>query len=438
MKRLSQISSRSIFIIFWLLTTLFFAQMVWWIIFQVREAERAKAFLIQTVERERGWAAEMLNTRYQEIYQAASKIAKELNGAAPNGIILADPAVYSIVMQSALEGGDIGDYPHFRIPSGDDHLLVFLSPEYPLSIILFNENLSFDITARGELSTPRWITPDMIRINDSVTAGIERDRDRHVKMLVMEGSFFILLIMLGAYAIYLSLRRSRRVREEQLLFVHSITHELKVPLTSMNLFLDTMRRRDYDPRLVSELAPKIKEDIARLSGLIDNVLLVRKLADHEIETKLEVVDISGEFRRFADSVCQKIESTGGRLKANIADSIKAVADLPEMLRVWETIVDNSIKYRGDGALEIAVSLRRSGHNAEIQFQDNGPGIPSGMEQKLFEPFVRASADPKKSVPGSGLGLYIAREYVLRSKGSIAIKSATGGGCVVTIKLQAVS
>jgi hypothetical protein len=138
MKRLSQISSRSIFIIFWLLTTLFFAQMVWWIIFQVREAERAKAFLIQTVERERGWAAEMLNTRYQEIYQAASKIAKELNGAAPNGIILADPAVYSIVMQSALEGGDIGDYPHFRIPSGDDHLLVFLSPEYPLSIVRYN------------------------------------------------------------------------------------------------------------------------------------------------------------------------------------------------------------------------------------------------------------------------------------------------------------
>jgi signal transduction histidine kinase len=324
MRRLSQISSRNILIIFLALTALFLAQMSWWIIFQVRQTN-------QTV----------------------------------------------------------------------DILSQYVQPGNP------------------------------------VLAQIEDEGRRHVKMLVMEGSFFVALIMLGAYAIYLSLARSRRVREEQLLFVHSVTHELKIPLTSISLFLDTMRRRNYESKIVSELAPKMKEDVARLSGLIDNILLVRKIADKEVETKLDIIDLSAELGRFAAGINERIVSTGGALKTRIEDGIRVKADLPELVKVWETVVDNSVKYRKEGSLALSIILRRVNGEAEIQFLDNGPGIPVGMGKELFEPFVRANHDARKSVPGSGLGLYIAREYVTRSKGNISIRNASAGGCLVTIKFEAI-
>jgi len=324
MKRLSQISSRSILIIFFALTALFLAQMSWWIIFQVRQAEKT---------------AHMLS----EYVQPGS------------------PAL----------------------------------------------------------------------------SHIEDEGKRHVKMFLMEGSFFILLIMLGAYVIYLSVAKSRRIREEQLLFVHSVTHELKIPLTSISLFLDTMRRRGYESKIVSELAPKMKEDVGRLSNLIDNVLQVRKLADKEIESTLEMIDLSAELKRFIPGVRERIEATGGKLIDKIDDNVKIKADLSELIRVWETIVDNSIKYRGEKSPELSIKLHQENNDAEIQFLDNGPGIPAGVGNKLFEPFVRANNDLKKSVPGSGLGLYIAREYVHRSKGSISIKNDPAGGCLVTIKFKGI-
>ncbi len=324
MRRLSQISSRNILIIFFALTALFLAQMAWWIVFQVRQSTHTTRILTEYVQ-----------------------------------------------------------------------------PGSP------------------------------------VLAQIEDEGRRHIKMFAMEGSFFIVLISMGAYAIYLALARSRRIRQEQLLFVHSVTHELKIPLTSISLFLDTIRRRNYDTKLVTELVPKMKEDVARLSGLIDNILQVRKLADKEKATRIDAIDLSAELKQFAAEICERIESAGGKLTTSIEDGIKVKADLAELVKVWETVVDNSVKYRNESGLKLALNLRRIDSHAEIQFIDNGPGIPPGMESELFEPFVRANNDSRKSVPGSGLGLYIAREYVRRSGGRIGIRNAPAGGCLVTIRFRVI-
>ena len=435
MKRLSQISSRNILIIFLALTALFLAQMVWWIVFQVRNSNQTMTFFLETVESERQWASELLNSHYAEIYDAASVTAAEIEGSVPEKKMYCDPAISGMAMGKASAISGLEDSLYFSFPSGGDNLLVFLAQNYPNDVISANKHLSYMPAREGLLSRPEWVTPGLIQIDDEVVRSIKTARDRHIKMFVMEGSFFILLIMLGAYAIYLALARTRRIREEQLLFVHSVTHELKIPLTSINLFLDTMRRRNYDTRIVAELAPKMKEDIGRLSNLIDNILLVRKLADKETETKLEAIDLSSELKRFASGIYERIGSAGGTLSTGIEDGIKVRADLPELIKVCETLVDNSVKYRRESSLALAINLRRVDRNAEIQFQDNGPGIPAGMEDELFEPFVRANHDPRKSVPGSGLGLYIAREYVRRSKGNISIRNAPAGGCLVTIKFK---
>jgi len=231
--------------------------------------------------------------------------------------------------------------------------------------------------------------------------------------------------------IYRALKRTKEIREEQLLFVHSITHELKIPITSMNLFVDTLKRRDYDSKLTAELVPKMKEDLARLNQLIDNILQVRKLTDREINSRPIEFDLSDELERFAGRVRERVESPGGKLKLDIQKDVKILADPSELIRIWESLIDNSLKYRKSETVEIEINLRAFGSQAEIQFIDNGLGIPEGMEKKLFEPFYRGNIESMRTVAGSGLGLYIAGEFVRRNGGEISIRNNAGDGCTVT-------
>ncbi|MCX6829352.1 MAG: HAMP domain-containing sensor histidine kinase [candidate division Zixibacteria bacterium] len=435
MKRFSASSTRNALIIFMILAGIFFAQMLWWIIFQVRNAESTRKYLTSTLEDERHWAIELLNQHYLSIYQEAEGVIEnsgEMTAVPPK---FSDPAVSGIIEEGAAEAINFNDSLYLTLESdGREHYL-FLNKDYPRSLLTRNQKLEYAPPPPGRLSRPDWLTEEYIKINPAAYASIDRDRQRHIRMFVMEGSFFILLMLVGAYMIYIALRRTRQVREEQLLFVHSITHELKIPITAISLFLDTMKRRNYDHDLMADLAPKMKEDLGRLNRLIDNILQVRKLSDNQLELRLETIDLSSELTRFAGHIRERIESTGGKLNLNIAENVRIRGNLAELIKVWDSLIDNSFKYGPSGNLQLTINLKTHREQVEIQFIDNGHGIPEGMGDKLFEPFFRGNIESRKSVPGSGLGLYLAREFVRRSKGVISIKNAPSGGCLVNIRFR---
>jgi len=435
MKRFSASSTRNALIIFMILAGIFFAQMLWWIIFQVRNAESTRKYLTSTLEDQRRWAIELLNQHYLSIYQEAEGVIEnsgEMTAVPPK---FSDPAVSGIIEEGAAEAINFNDSLYLTLKSDGREYYLFLNKDYPRSLLTRNQKLEYTPHPPGRLSRPDWLTEEYVKINPAAYASIDRDRQRHIRMFVMEGSFFILLMLVGAYMIYIALRRTRQVREEQLLFVHSITHELKIPITAISLFLDTMKRRNYDHDLMADLAPKMKEDLGRLNRLIDNILQVRKLSDNQLELRLEAIDLSSELTRFAGHIRERIESTGGKLNLDIAENVRIRGNLAELIKVWESLIDNSFKYGTSGNLQLTINLRTHREQVEMQFIDNGPGIPEGMGDKLFEPFFRGNIESRKSVPGSGLGLYLAREFVRRSKGAISIKNAPSGGCLVNIRFR---
>jgi len=435
MKRFSASSTRNALIIFMILAGIFFAQMLWWIIFQVRNAESTRKYLTSTLEDQRRWAIELLNQHYLSIYQEAEGVIEnsgEMTAVPPK---FSDPAVSGIIEEGAAEAINFNDSLYLILKSDGREYYLFLNKDYPHSLLTRNQKLECTPHPPGRLSRPDWLTEEYVKINPAAYASIDRDRQRHIRMFVMEGSFFILLMLVGAYMIYIALRRTRQVREEQLLFVHSITHELKIPITAISLFLDTMKRRNYDHDLMADLAPKMKEDLGRLNRLIDNILQVRKLSDNQLELRLEAIDLSSELTRFAGHIRERIESTGGKLNLDIAENVRIRGNLAELIKVWESLIDNSFKYGTSGNLQLTINLRTHREQVEMQFIDNGPGIPEGMGDKLFEPFFRGNIESRKSVPGSGLGLYLAREFVRRSKGAISIKNAPSGGCLVNIRFR---
>jgi signal transduction histidine kinase len=429
MKRISASSARNALILFIALAVVFYTQMVWWIIFQVRNTDNTKAFFTEAIENERRWAIQLMNSHYLALHDAAVRTLNDTSIMHAKGGYC-DPAVSGLMELPLADNPNMADSLYFIISAANKRFALFLNHEYPKMILAGNKHLEFIPPKGGELKAPEWLSQSTIRIKSEAYSRIDNEGRKHLKMFLMEGSFFLLLISIGVYMIYSALKRTKEIREEQLLFVHSITHELKIPITSLNLFIDTLKRRRFEEKLVSELAPKMKEDLVRLNHLIDNILQVRRLSDKAIDSRPAMIDLSVELGKFAERIKERIESSGGRLRLSLEKNIRIFADLSELARVWESLVDNSLKYGKSGTVEIEIRLLSSKGQAEIEFIDNGQGIPGGMEDRLFEPFYRGNIENRKTVPGSGLGLYIAREFVRRNKGEISIKNVDGGGCMV--------
>lgn len=418
--------------IFVVLVILFVAQMSWWIIFQIKIARDAKSFMTETYADEQKRLITLLNARYRAIFDAAQgavQSSPEMNPPHPR---IADAAVSGLARESDMSGNNLADSLYFRLSGTQGTYLLFLNRDYPATCLGTGGPLLIRQIPKGELTRPDWVTAEIITPNPDRIAEIERQGHKRLRMFLMEGSFFIFLIILGTYLVYKSLQRTRQIRQEQLLFVHSITHELKIPITSIGLFIDTLRRRQYDPVLTAELVPKMKDDLGRLNHLIDNVLQVRKLSERQIEFRRDPIDLSEELKRFAGQLTEKTSAAGGKIVSNIEDGIRIQGDIEVLVRVWESLIDNSMKYSPAGTLELTISLHQHKETAVMELRDNGPGIPDGMEEKLFEPFFRGDIESKRSIPGSGLGLYLAREFIRRSGGQITLRNAAEGGCIVRL------
>ena len=435
MRKSSAISMQRAMAVFLILTAVFFAQMLWWILFQVRNSDRTKEYLISTIEDERRWAIELINSHYRDLYGFAQESFASTADSMMVRKLREDPAVSGILIMAGKTIPALEDSLYFNIAGINSNLLVFLDRDYPGRMISSNSKLIYKSAVSGLLSGADWLNETNILPNPADINALELQKSKHLRMFIMEGLFFLLLVAIGARMIYKALKRIKEVREEQLLFIHSITHELKIPITSINLFLDTMRRRSYETKIVSELAPKMKEDLVRLNHLIDNILQIRKLSDRQGDIKSEIIDLSTELKRYSNLIAEKIETAGGRLNLNIEENIRIEANLSELVKIWESIIDNSLKYGRSGNLVLIMNLLSIKNEAEMQFIDNGPGISEGMEEKLFQPFFRGNIENKSITPGSGLGLYIAREFARRYNGHISIANVPSGGCKVSIRFK---
>lgn len=411
------------------------AQMVWWIIFQIKTTEHTKAVLTNALEMERESMIRFLNSCYRATYTNITELIK--SGSGENKFLNSSygPALSGCVKDTAFSEDALMDSLYIKFEHGSHIHTIFFNRDYPRQILTGNLHLTYDAPEGKELTDPEWLTWRQIAIKPESFERIDADHDRHLRMFTMEGSFFVLLILIGAYMIYAALRRARQIDREQTLFIHSITHELKIPITSINLFIDTLKRHQYSPEIAARIIPKMKEDLMRLNGLIDNILRVRRLWDKKQSESFQTINLSDQLKRFAERIASRINSAGAVLKTDIEDNIRVRGSLDDLVRIWESLIDNSIKYAGAPDLKIEITLEKQNNGAVLKFADNGSGVPPGQEEKLLYQFYRGDTEEVRATSGSGLGLFIAREYIKRMGGEIKIGNRNTGGCVVTIRLK---
>jgi len=240
----------------------------------------------------------------------------------------------------------------------------------------------------------------------------------------------IVYLALTLKAIALSQRQSN--------FIDSVTHELKSPLASLKLYLQTLVRRPVAPSQQADFHRFMLQDVERLDTLIDHLLdaaktLQRRPADGSAATALEPV-----LQRACETAVQRhgVPPESVRLECDNGGVIRARGREADLEIVFRNLVDNAVKYSlPEPRVEVTARRGNTGR-VIVRVSDNGPGIPPPMRTEVFRRFTRLGSELERSTPGTGLGLYIVKSLLRQLRGKVTTTAGRDGGTVMEVDLPA--
>ncbi len=266
-------------------------------------------------------------------------------------------------------------------------------------------------------------------------AGFESQRSGLYWALLAVGSVFLVLLLLGVVSYLTLLVSAINLNQRQSNFIDAVTHELKSPIASLKLYLQTLGRRQVDHQQQSDFVRFMLNDVERLDGLINHLLDAARL-DHAIEpSQLEEIDLAELLARSAESVKDRYHLGPEAFELRL-DSALVRARWADLEMVFRNLLDNAVKYGGNPP-RVIVECRRQGDKALVRVTDNGAGIPPVWRRKIFNRFVRLGSELERTKPGTGLGLYIVRTQVEKLRGRVHSRDRQPGpGTVFEVQLPA--
>ncbi len=219
-------------------------------------------------------------------------------------------------------------------------------------------------------------------------------------------------------------------------FLAVASHELKTPITSLQLVLQTIARRgDGAVVLADELGPKlatIQRQVVRLARVVDDLLEVSRIPSGRLRLELEVVDLEDVAREVAKRFQAELEKSGSKLTIEARAPVRGRWDRARVEQVVTNLLANAIKYGTGCPVRMAIEAREG--RARLVVADRGIGIAPEDHARIFECFERGAA--ATGYGGFGVGLWITREIVTRLGGAISVESAPGRGAIFTVELPA--
>ncbi len=242
----------------------------------------------------------------------------------------------------------------------------------------------------------------------------------------------------GALAITMrNLTEQKRLEQLRSDFIANASHELRTPLTSLVGFIDTL----LGPAAKDEAARDrflgiMRQQAARMSALIEDLLSLSRIEMRQHMRPTGTLDLGQLLHEVAEGLEAQASEAG--VKISIAADAPAIVtgDRNELYEVFENLMDNAIKYGGDGgAVDVALGPGRAGHDYAVTVTDHGVGIESQHVPRLTERFYRVDAESSRKKKGTGLGLAIVKHIVHRHRGLLTIRSTPGEGTRVEVLLN---
>lgn len=217
-------------------------------------------------------------------------------------------------------------------------------------------------------------------------------------------------------------------------FLAQASHELGSPLTRLNIAL-ALAQRKTGGQFAPELE-RIDYEASRLNDLVQEMLLLARLeSGNELGRNLVLFSVDSVVQEACQNATFEAEQVGKSVAVLEMQFLK-VRGYPDLLgRALDNVLRNALRFTPDkGTVEVACSSSGNSSWATIRIQDDGPGVPPGSEEDIFEPFVSLSHNTDHYPAGSGLGLAIARQAVTANGGQIKAHSLAGRGLVVSIDI----
>jgi two-component system phosphate regulon sensor histidine kinase PhoR len=254
------------------------------------------------------------------------------------------------------------------------------------------------------------------------------------------GTLIVALVgttILGTIGTLVVLYREAYVSRLQTDFVNKVSHDLRTPLTSIRMFVETLQLgRIADPAQEKEALDIISAETQRLS------VLIARLLDW---ARMESGKRSYDFRRqplgpIVDDALRAVEpqriQTGAVVRRDVPEGLPQVyADRDALSDSLVDLLQNAFKYTGDDK-HISISAEASGNAVAIVVSDNGPGIPGSDQKRIFDKFYRGKDPLERTIEGSGLGLSMVKHVVQAHGGKVSVKSELGKGAAFTVLLPA--
>lgn len=266
----------------------------------------------------------------------------------------------------------------------------------------------------------------------------EAELDAHLKrrwtMIIGEGLFFLVLLVLGHIKIRNTFKKETALAQQQHNFMLSVTHELKTPLASTRLQLETLLKRELEREKQKEILSNAITDTDRLNKLVENILLAASIDSSSYKVHPETIDLSSFTQSLVSSNAQWLQQKH-TLMTNIEPGIFYPVDKMGFESLLLNLAENAVKYSPPGTA-ITISLRKQERKVVLAVKDEGSGIPVEEKQAIFKKFYRLGNEETRSAKGTGLGLYIVKFIAEAHKGEVSVADNSPRGSVFEVRFPA--
>jgi len=306
------------------------------------------------------------------------------------------------------------------------------------SVLLFTKNRDAFL-AKSELNKIGMIAEGLVAsdkdfFETEVYQQIEAEYKRQEWMILGESLVFVISLIIGVYLINRGYHREIAAAQQRRNFLLSITHELKSPIASIKLVLETFIKRELSGAHINQLSANALKETERLNALVSDLLLAAKV-ETAYTPHLETVNL----KQFLGDIIERLQNKYPKVKFTFrqpTDEILMQADKTGLTSVAVNLLENAVKYGAENP-KIATVLRQNDKGViSLEIADNGIGIPDKEKSKIFERFYRVGNEDTRKTKGTGLGLYIVNQIVLAHKGTIQVMNNRPQGTIFSISLPA--
>ena len=217
-------------------------------------------------------------------------------------------------------------------------------------------------------------------------------------------------------------------------FVSNASHELKTPLSTMKILIETLVYQDpMDPSLTKDFLNDVNKEIDRLNRIVSDLLTLVRIDSGGMGLNLTEMSLNALLEEQVKRLLPLARENGIEINLEMKDELSIMADSVKLQQVIYNVIDNAIKYTPRGG-EVETSLVRIGKKAVMRIADTGIGIPAEDLPHIFDRFYRVDKARSRATGGTGLGLSIVKQIVQQHGGDIRAESTEGAGTTFIIEL----